>query len=634
MYVGVASASSMPPPPPLAAFCRLWGCQLLIRAASVLALPSTALAWTTAALALLVVALPTRPAVLGLAFGVRSWQIWVQMPYVYDSQYWALQWDLAFLAPLLCVALAEGASPLRALSASAARTVVAGARPTILWQLALFYLASGFFKINSSFLDPSVSCAVVYFCDLLGVYVPEVLVTPAVLRFVALAAPTLTVGVELLLGALAVPLLPHRVHRVGLALLLLFHLAIALTPHPNDIATFGLSNAPRFFFLLPDASATAFAELTGQRLTLAAAAAAAAAVCTALNTRPGVLDINVGFYAVAVVLFGRAVLLDGAELPLRSSNSAAKEEQIMELPMHCALLLRVAQTALVALAFLYAFVALPLGAMEQGTPNMFAGLRAYSGSNHLLLPTGMLQRAHLEDSLSDYGGGVVRVDFTNSTYLLATLQYPGEMTQRHPPQATEYMRRIGHTGQHFYPSHLRTDPASIAADYTGGGAAVGYPFHSHDGQNTQASDGGGGEEDSDGRDGFLRYTLTAFELRRLLAEMRVRNELAFELVYTRLPGAEGDEAWRRGPGRRVVLVETWRDGRREQSCNSQTTAAVAAVVDHAEGDVSSGRLSACAKDELALLPPVAETRGWASRFLLSHPYPIIGRDTQQACLSP
>ena len=40
-------------------------------------------------------------------------------------------------------------------------TVVAVAGRTIAWQISLFYFASGFWKLNSSFLDPSTSCATV-----------------------------------------------------------------------------------------------------------------------------------------------------------------------------------------------------------------------------------------------------------------------------------------------------------------------------------------------------------------------------------------------------------------------------------------------------------------------------------------
>ena len=175
--------------------------------------------------------------------------------------------------------------------------MIATARPIIVWQMALFYMSSGFWKLTTAFLDPTSSCATVFFCDLLGQYLPQALVTPTLLWAITHAAPVLTVTLELSLGVLAIPLLPRFARRIGLGLLVLFHLMIALTPHPNDIATYGLSNAPRFLFLLPDASATAFDELTNREPTnrLLPAAVVAAAITTAMNTpRGATVDLNVG----------------------------------------------------------------------------------------------------------------------------------------------------------------------------------------------------------------------------------------------------------------------------------------------------------------------------------------------------
>ena len=81
-------------------------------------------------------------------------------------------------------------------------TVAAAAGRTIAWQMALFYFASGFWKLNSSFLDPSTSCATVYFAGLLAGYALPALVGPALLQLVRAAAPAATVALELLLGLL------------------------------------------------------------------------------------------------------------------------------------------------------------------------------------------------------------------------------------------------------------------------------------------------------------------------------------------------------------------------------------------------------------------------------------------------
>ena len=78
------------------------------------------------------------------------------------------------------------------------------------------------------------------------------------------------------------------------------------------------------------------------------------------------------------------------------------------------------------------------------------------------------------------------------------------------------MRQAGHTGRHFYPSHFRTDPASIHA-WKGMG---------------DSKPGGDSEESP-----FVKWTIPAFEFRRLLEEMRARNE-SYALNYTKLPVSE------------------------------------------------------------------------------------------------
>ena len=68
------------------------------------------------------------------------------------------------------------------------------AAPTIKHQLAVFYLAAGVWKINSSFLDPYYSCGPVFFMQLLDVYVPQsLLADPRLLVLVATAAPAMTI---------------------------------------------------------------------------------------------------------------------------------------------------------------------------------------------------------------------------------------------------------------------------------------------------------------------------------------------------------------------------------------------------------------------------------------------------------
>jgi hypothetical protein len=351
----------------------------------------------------------------------------------------------------------------------------------------------------------------------------------------------------------------------------------------------GLSNAPRFLFLLPAAAARALAEF-GATAWMPATAAALGAACLALNPSPHGVDLCIPGYAGFVVVFARATWLDHADGDLGEALRIRPDAR----SLLYAGLATATRRGLLLLAFCYCFAAPMLGLQEQGSCNMFSSLRMHGGSNHLLLPTGLLQRWLADDPRSSYGGGVVRVEATNSTYLTRTLRYPGEMSDRHPELARAYMAAMGHIGLQFYPSHWRTAPAAVSG--LGNSTIGGYPVHE--------------QEEAPGGP-FVKYSLPAFELRRVMEEMRHRRE-DFELIYTRLPGAEGDETWRRGPGLEVVLRGD------------------------AEGGVSclaAGR--PCGEMELALLPPPSQTAGHLARkLLLMHPYSLHEGVAEQACRSP
>ena len=103
---------------------------------------------------------------------------------------------------------------------------------------------------------------------------------------------------------------------------------------------------------------------------------------------------------------------------------------------------------------------------------------------------------------------------------------------------------------------------------------------------------------------FPTYTIPAYQLRRMLADARALNE-SFQLTYERLPGLVGDEAWRRHAiASTVVLAEDGKKGTK----HCKTRAA------------GSFLWSACAADEIALLPPPT---GWLTKLLVSFPYPIL-----------
>lgn len=89
-----------------------------------------------------------------------------------------------------------------------------------------------------------------------------------------------------------------------------------------------------------------------------------------------------------------------------------------------------------------------LGLMEMSLANPFASLRMHGGSNHLFMPTALLQQTSSTDS--ELGGGVVRVESCTSVFINAL--YPGESTANLSPRLQTMLTESGHIGRQFAPS--------------------------------------------------------------------------------------------------------------------------------------------------------------------------------------
>ena len=86
--------------------------------------------------------------------------------------------------------------------------------------------------------------------------------------------------------------------------------------------------------------------------------------------------------------------------------------------------------------------------MEMSLANPFASLRMHGGSNHLIMPTSLLQQAAAADE--ELGGGVVRVESCTSDFINAL--YPGESTANLSPRLRVMLTQSGHIGRQFAPS--------------------------------------------------------------------------------------------------------------------------------------------------------------------------------------
>ena len=502
--------------------------------------------------------LPRSRTAIGLSYTV-VFAVWLvlKVPFSWDSEYWQAQTD----ATVVCTLTLLKAAPFVPMIST-----------TVRLQMAVFYLGAGFWKINTSFLDPASSCASIYIAQLLDVLGMESALPTAARTAAVHAGPLLTIVGELSIGLLL--LVPRRSWaKLGVALALLLHLGIALTPPPNNIAEYGTMSALRLAWLFPHAVATAMAEPgwlavhAGSGALLLAVLAARgplfvwggldgwrahlAASDEPLGDLLGGLDLPAGLYGFACSLFLRALVLDKGP-PVEKVQKGRLKFRRARGPR---LLLG---TLFVVTAVWYAFGTIVMGVLDVSSPNMFSNVRMQGGSNHLLLPTALLQKWHRDHgATSAYSGGVVRVESTNSTLFLST--HPSELTPVLRPAAVSYLVDAGHSGRQWN---------AAVAQVIGAFAVPPNP----------AASGGA----------FVRYTIPAFAVRELVRRARASGE-AFELIYEQLYGAGGDEEWRTASaGRRVKLHE---DGAGGRSC-------VVAVPG------SSGTVwEDCAKEELVLQGP-------------------------------
>lgn len=460
----------------------------------------------------------------------------VKSPFIWDSELWAVQTDVAFLWAFVevCGWSEPGAEERGKLYASARTTIAA--------QMVVFYAAAAFWKLNTAFLNPHASCAPIFAVQLLDVVWPASLDAPsAVVGGLVASAPALTLLVE---GT--IPLCLCTRERVGVILAACLHLAIALCPPPNNVATFSLLCASRLIAFVPSGTQRALEPSRWWPIGLSATGVALA-VSFSVASHDDFFDAAVPIFVAVFPVLCLAARLD-------DSRKIAG-----------------ARRSLVAVAAIYAFGLIPLGVHDQGQPHMYANLRLHGGSNHYVVPTGLLPR-FFQHTTADIGGGIVRVERCDSTAFndVHPSEYSADLTER----ARRWLAVGGHTGRMWNP---------MLSAVTASRAPIASP---------------------------TKYTIPAHEFRRLLAVARAADE-AFTIEYTQLFGV-GNESWRaQAPGRTVRIVEAPGKDRR------------CLVLRPARAD--------CAPDDLPNLPPLGF---WARKFLLFEAYPIVPGDPTLHCFGP
>jgi hypothetical protein len=508
-------------PPPgidecLRAFCWVWGLSqpLQLNRGSLTARGPFQL--LQAALCAGVAVWPSRW-LLALALVGRLCQFGLRMPYTFDSDVLQMLLNAAVLLHVLVSREGPASQPLG---------------ETTRRMLGVFYVFAGGWKLNTSFLDYRYSCASTYFAQLIDAYVPLLGLAPSA-ELVALAvqaSPWLTlvlecsVGVTMLLADLS-----PRWGYLALVLASALHLGIDITPKPNNIASFSHACGIAYMWFAPTGVAAAVQEVKASPLVAGACYGTVGAAFLGLTIyaqqpellfEPGQmsklvwhrdLDLHAASHPMLTALLFRALYLGGScaatavdtatGLPMVTTAKTAGHQQ--QQPGRAS---RLVSWVLVATTFSWACLSIVFGVMEMNSPNMFSNVRLQGGSNHLLLPTGLLQQAYYEGwqaTENPFGGGIIRIEATDSTWING--MYPAEYTPVLTDGTQQLLRDAGHSGRHFNSLITRVVGAFAVPSRPPGSA-------------------------------FVKYTLPAFEVRRLLKEARQHNE-SFSLEYSHLPGA-------------------------------------------------------------------------------------------------
>jgi hypothetical protein len=535
-------ASTNSPDDSLAVYARCWALhQALQLYQQSFLFPDPA--WLTGCwiLVLLLMIRPTNKTLFGVAMLLRNVARFIRCPFLWDSEFWLALTDVALLSAI------NLEKPLDL------------AVPWMRRQLAICYAAAAFFKLNTSFLNPQTSCAPIFVLSLAETVLPTVALPPFFIQILAQTAMALVITVE---AAIAVLLLILD-GKWGIWLALLFHLLIAVTPFPNGVPTFSCVAASRLFILAGNDGGRS-AVVAVRHVTTAGNVFGVMLLAVVAVAHITLHDPAITMYAF---LGGMCALALLCSEPTNGRRQDSRRKQLQG-------------WIVVVLAAIYAICPPILGLQEIGSNTMFANMRLHGGSNHLLgIPTGLFQKWYYGKNSDWFGGGVVRVDYTNSKHL--NLLYPGEITSLLSPTLQSHLRGVvGHVGRQFNPKARRV---------LGPSRRSGMPLWAPP---------------------FVKYTVPAIELRRLVAEARDdarETGQAFDLHFTQLVGATGDEDWRKRSTGLAVRVEG-DNGEGDLTCT------------YRDETIDESPWQPCRSTELALLDPPPF---WPMKFMLFYPYAIL-----------
>ena len=502
------------------------------------------------------------------------------MPNIFDEDAWMLHLDAAYVASAFAAKGVSGAIMSKWSPGDCAKAWNI-ACPIIRLQSIIFYSGAFVWKLNTAFLDSSSSCPTVFFLSIIDAYLPSPVAVPEfMVHLISSSAPHLT---ELIEASIPLLMILPGAEPFAVILGVAFHWVIGLTPPPHNISSYGIRCSARYVSLLPEAMVkvdrTIVDLLRGTSVNLRAylgvcLAIATTAIAAAIGARtPAMYGSSSGAedgasadrLLPAIVAMG-CYLLAGAAHAFSTSKTTETTESLARASPP-----RWLHRVFAFEAFFFVYGLLMLGLVDNLPPKPFSSIRSQGGSNHLFLPTNLLGNWL---GLPTVPSDILLVEHSTSARMNAVL--PSEFTDALSPGTKELLRVAGHSGRVFGPS---------------GGRNYGLPTDvAHNGE---------------GKRPFVRYTLPAFELRRILSEARDLNE-TFSVEYRHLPKPYVAKA-PRAPTGHLPLVRLEEDGKAgTQRCSVKFQKRWFA--------------EECAADETALLPPPPT---WMLKLCLSWPNVIL-----------
>mmetsp|Transcript_30140 Transcript_30140/g.76164 ORF Transcript_30140/g.76164 Transcript_30140/m.76164 type:complete len:595 (-) Transcript_30140:283-2067(-) len=499
-----------------------------------------------------------KPGVLMAAHVINIAALWYWMPAVWDHLVWAMLTECVFV--MCCV-----------FSNLDVTKLVGYFYPAVTDMLVMLYTSAAFWKLTTSFLNPVTSCAPVLTSELAAALFPPS-VMPAGGTFawaILMSSPVLIVVLEYVVPAVLWYFPP-----LGVLVGLKFHQMINLMPM-TYAGGFSIAMCSRYVLFLPGAVTRALGSGGNWLL---ASAIWAGILALMHKVHHGQLDASGVAFIILGFLYTRSIFsFPSAEITwpgghAKSVSAATKGG-----------LLRFQRVAATSLGFLYGYMFPILGLMNMASSNMYGNVKMYGGSNHYLVPTGLITDYFAVNDGPDwavdaFGGGLVRVEATNSSVL--RWLNPADSSANLPVHAREMLHALGAPGKYFdlYSTRNyfdREDELNACA--------------------LRAIDEADEATKAALEDPDMKYVMPAYELRRSINLQRKRAGEVFSVKYTHVPSKGSPREWQHFKGPLVEHLEDTSTGAKKCSVDGKP----------------------CAQTETVLLgaPP-----RWLT--LLLHPYPV------------